>query len=76
MMAYISIDIDLYEIDTDDLIEELEDRGYHVNEVQAHSGRSYDVKELITAIYEAKRLGKAYDNMVDDLIYDTIGRII
>lgn len=75
-MAYISIDIDLYEIDTDDLIEELRDRGYHVNEVQTHSGRSYDVKELITTIYEAKRLGKAYDNMVDDLIYDTIGRII
>lgn len=27
-MPYVSVDIDLYEFDTDDLIEELESRGY------------------------------------------------
>ena len=66
----VEVDVDLEDFDTDDLIEELERRGKGL-EVSSASGT-----ELVTAIYEKRRLGQDYQRELDDLIYVAIGKIL
>ena len=62
-MATISIDIDLDDFETDDLINELEYRDYSVIE-----------NDILLNIYEKKVSGENIDGLLRDLIYDHIGR--
>ena len=67
-MPYISVDIDLSDIDTEDLIEELQSRRKEIEfEIQ---------NELVRKIYEKRRNGQDYQEELNELIYDTVGRII
>jgi hypothetical protein len=66
-MTYITVDVDLSDFNTEDLVEELEFRGKTVN---------YDPNALITAIYEKRRLGQDYQTELDNLIYETTGRFL
>lgn len=68
--VWTTVDVDLEDFDTDDLVEELERRGKGL-EVSSQSGT-----ELITAIYEKRRVGQDYQRELDDLIYLGIGKII
>ena len=69
-MPYVSVDMDLDEIDTDDLIEEIESRGYSVQ----HIG---DIpNEQLQKIWEAMYLGKPYDAMVRKFVSDQTGRFL
>ena len=68
MSRSIVVDVDLDDFDTDDLISELESRGDFYKPNQSHIA-------LITKIYEKRRLGQDIQRDLDDLIYDTIGRI-
>lgn len=68
--TYVEVEVDLDDFDTDDLIEELESRGKGL-EVASQTGT-----ELITAIYEKRRLGKDYQRELDELIYVGIGKIV
>lgn len=65
------VDIDLSDIDDDELVEELEDRGYRIVENGLEEESS-----LITEIYLLRRLGRPYDHLVDKLIYEAIGKVI
>ncbi len=64
------VDVDLDDFDTDDLAEELERRGLGM-EVRSRTGT-----ELITAIYQKRRLGQDYQRELDELIYLGIGKIV
>ncbi len=64
------VDVDLDDFDTEDLVEELEKRGMGM-EVSSQTGT-----ELITAIYQKRRLGQDYQHELDELIYLGIGRIV
>jgi len=67
-MPYISVDIDLSDIDTEDLIEELQSRRKEIEfEIQ---------NELVRKIYEKRRNGQDYQKELNELIYDTVGKII
>ena len=66
----VEVDVDLEDFDTDDLIEELEKRGKGL-EVASHTGT-----ELITAIYQKRRLGQDYQRELDELIYVGIGKFV
>ena len=68
--TYVEVDVELTDFDTDDLIEELESRGMGM-EVASQSGT-----ELVTAIYEKRRLGQDYQRELDELIYIAIGKIV
>lgn len=68
--TYVEVEVDLNDFDTDDLIEELESRGMGM-EVASQTGT-----ELITVIYEKRRLGKDYQRELDELIYVGIGKIV
>ncbi len=67
----VSVDVDLGDFDTDDLKEELEERG----ELPLSTG-PYDSKELVQKIWMARRNGKDYQALLDDLIYTVTGRIV
>jgi hypothetical protein len=67
--TYVSVDVDLGEFDTDDLIEELESRGKAV-------GSLTDNSVLVHSIYEKRRLGQDYQQELDELIYQVTGRIL
>ena len=68
--TYVEVDVELDDFDTDDLVEELERRGMGM-EVATTTGT-----ELITAIYEKRRLGVDYQQELNELIYIAIGKII
>ena len=62
----VEVDVDLHDFDTYDLIDELERRDVAM---------AMQNKQLIQQIYEARQLGKDYQKLLDDLIYETIGRM-
>jgi hypothetical protein len=65
-MAY--IDIDLTDFSDDDIYEEAIDRGLFNSD--------YGINQLITELYEKRRLGKDYQSELDKIIYETIGKIV
>jgi hypothetical protein len=67
----IDVEVDVSDFDTEDLIEELEERG----ELPLSTGQ-YDSKELVIKIWMARRNGKDYQALLDDLIYVVTGRVV
>jgi hypothetical protein len=63
----VEVEVDLTDFETEDLIEELEDRG---------AGAMDDSKELVEQIWMLRRNGKDYQRQLNDLIYNVTGRII
>lgn len=65
----VEVDVDLSDFETDDLLEELESRGSGVLDYG-------DGKEVLQAIYEKRRLGKDYQQDLDQLIWLGLGRVL
>ena len=65
----VEVDVNLSDFDTDDLIEELESRGAGTTDYG-------DGKEILIAIYEKRRLGKDYQQELDQLIWVGLGRVL
>ena len=61
----VEVEVELDDLDSEDLIAELQKRG--------HLAPFND--QLVQVIYEKRRLGQDYQKALDDLIYNTIGRI-
>ncbi len=76
-MPYITVntdvDIDLYDIDTEDLIDELERRNKKPTDNEMIN---LELKELIEKIWLNRRTGKDYQTQLDQLIYDVLGKVI
>ena len=76
MSSYITVntDVDIYldEIDTDDLVQELNSRGhnYSVNDVD-----EFGMRTILSDIFQRRRTGQDYSRQLDELIYQGIGRI-
>ena len=67
-MAYVEVEVDLSDFDTEELLDELELRGTE------NPGFVYS--ELVREIYEKRRLNQDYQKELDQLIYSAIGKII
>ena len=74
-MPYVHIDMD--EFDDDEILEECRSRGLldgmDLNTVGVDGD---EMRMLLTAIYEKRRLGKDFDTELNNLIYYGMGRII
>jgi hypothetical protein len=68
--TWIDVDVGMDVIDTDDLIEELESRGESVAGLEPT-----DLKELTERLWIKRRNGQEYQQELDELIYNVIGRI-
>ena len=66
----IVMDVDLSDIDTVDLVEELESRG------GTELSISDDLYTIIRNLYEKRRTGKDYQTELDQLIFSVLGKII
>jgi hypothetical protein len=67
----VEVDVDISEFDTEDLLEELEDRGELPTEA------SFDAKGLVEQIWMKRRLGNHdYQQELDRLIYQVLGHVI
>ena len=62
----VEVDVDLRDFETDDLIDELENRG-HMADTSS--------KEIVEAIYQKRRNGKDFSYELDQLIYTVLGKI-
>jgi hypothetical protein len=67
----VEVEVELHDFDTDDLIQELEERG----ELSSSTG-PYDSNELVRQIWMLRRNGKDYQRVLDDLIYVVTGHIV
>jgi hypothetical protein len=65
----VEVDVDLEDFDTDDLIEELENRGSGVMDYG-------NGKEVLESIYQKRRLGLDYQSDLDQLIWLGLGKIL
>jgi polyhydroxyalkanoate synthesis regulator phasin len=63
----VEVDVDLCDFDTDDLIDELENRG-HMADTNS--------KEIVESIYQKRRNGVDYQSELDQLIYVVLGKIV
>jgi hypothetical protein len=72
----VSIDIDLDDFDDDELIEEIECRGYTVDSTAVDQLSGYNISEMIEQLHQLRRTGQDYQQVLDRLIYNSIGKII
>jgi hypothetical protein len=63
----VEVDVDLVNFETDDLIDELENRGHMVD---------INSKEIVESIYKKRRNGVDYQSELDQLIYAVLGKIV
>lgn len=81
-MPYVSVDVNvdardvLDQLDTEDLIEELERRGENPTHMQDSFISGTDMRELLHSIWFKRRTGKPFDAEIDKLIYDVLGKVI
>ena len=61
------VDVDLGDFDTDDLIEELEHR---------ETLPTVAAKNIVYEIWMNRRIGKPYEDLLDKLIYDVLGKTL
>jgi len=70
----VEVDVDMSEFETDDLIEELENRGldYNTKGVDAD-----EMRVLLESIWMKRRTGNSdYQTELDRLIYGVLGKIV
>jgi len=72
-MPYVSVDIDLDDFDTDELIEELERRG---NDYNTHGVAGDESRTMLETVHQLRRTGQNYEAALDQLIYYVLGRIV
>ena len=65
----VEVDVSLVEFDTDDLLEELEQRGSLPPE------GNINARELVEQMYLLHRQGQDCTHMLDSLFYSVLGRI-
>jgi hypothetical protein len=68
--TYVEVEVELDEFSDDDLKEELERRGLGAEVPESTA------TELIESIYLKRRVSKDYQTELEQLIYQTIGKIV
>ena len=66
----VEVDVNIGDFETDDLLEELEERGALPPE------GNINAKELVEQIYYLRRQGQPWEHLMDDLMYAVLGRIV
>ena len=74
-MKYVTVEVevDLSEFDTDDLIEELEQREMDFNTKYVDGEQ---MRLLLETIWQKRRIGQDYQRELDDLIKGVLGKVV
>lgn len=68
--TYVEVDVELDDFSDDDLLDEIDRRGLGAEVFETTS------TELINQIYLKRRMAQDYQRELDQLIYQTIGKIL
>lgn len=68
-----TVDVDLSDFDDDELIEELEGRGFEMNTKYVDGD---EVRELLESVWQQRRKGSPFESQLDQLIYCALGRLV
>jgi hypothetical protein len=79
-MPYVEVYVDsqdvIDDLTDDDIIEELQGRGYDCSTLQKDTV-AVDINKTILKLYELKRINSPeFDDVFTEFVYNTIGRII
>ena len=66
--AEVDVEVCISEFDTEDLLDELDSRGYGFE--------SNTAKETLQEIYLLRRQGQSYEHLMDNLVYQVLGRLV
>lgn len=74
-MKYVTaeVEVDLSDFDTDDLIEELENREMDFNTKYVDGEQ---MRLLLETIWQKRRIGQDYQRELDDLIQGVLGKVV
>jgi hypothetical protein len=67
---YVDIDVDMDDFEDDDILEEMERRGLGT------VASPEDNVELLQSIFQKRRTGQNFEQELDQLIYNSLGRIL
>jgi len=67
---YVDIEVDMDDFENSDILEEMERRGLGI------VASPEDNVELLRAIFQKRRTGQSFDSELDQLIYNSLGRIL
>jgi hypothetical protein len=67
------VEVDLSDFDTDDLIEELENREMDFNTKYVDGEQ---MRLLLETIWQKRRIGQDYQRELDDLIKGVLGKVV
>lgn len=70
------IEYDLSEFTDDELVDEIVDRGLQYVVIDKFPEVDNVMIDRLTSIYQLRRLGKDYDHLVEDIIYDCLGKVL
>lgn len=71
IVAYVTVDVDIEDIDTQDLIDELQDRGYTI-----YDCNPFENDDDFVTLYEKRVRGEDITPLIDKLLYKITGRIV
>lgn len=71
--ATVDVDVDLSDFDDNELIEELEGRGFDMNTKYVDGDA---VREQLEAVWQQRRKGLPFEAQLDQLIYTALGKIV
>ena len=66
---YVDVDIDMDDFSDEDLMDELQARGL------GNFPDPNEMEELLKTIYQLRRTGQDYQQQLDDLIWNALGKI-
>ena len=66
---YVEVDVDMDDFDDEAIVDELERRGLGSAPLPG------DNQDLLTAIFQKRRTGQSFEQELDQLIYNSLGRI-
>jgi hypothetical protein len=67
---YVDIEVDMDDFENSDILEEMERRGLGI------VASPEDNVELLRSIFQKRRTGQSFDSELDQLIYNSLGRIL
>ena len=75
----VEVEVDLDDFDTDELVRELKSRkqvGFNLFDMGFSHNYNTNVKSLVEKIYQNRREGRDYQALLDELLYDLLGKIV
>mgnify|MGYP003350662450 CR=1 FL=1 len=73
-MAYVEVEVDMNQFADDELVDEIQNRGYSVNDAEFME-QNDKILSIIQTIWWKRRTNQDFTADLDNLIYESIGKL-